>query len=71
MCHQILERENKRERILEARMREMRLKMRQDRDGGQPQLSESDPTTNDRDLEEASAEYQQIVNDLLAQRKTH
>ncbi|XP_045536174.1 dynein axonemal intermediate chain 2 [Papilio machaon] len=67
----ILERENKRERILEARMRELRLKMRQDRDGGQAQVNETDPTTNDRDLEEASAEYQQRVNDLLAQRKNN
>ncbi|KAI5645454.1 dynein intermediate chain 3, ciliary [Phthorimaea operculella] len=64
----ILERENKRERILEARARELRLRARQDRDHGQ-QGNENDPTANDRDLEEATAEYNQIVNDLLAQQK--
>ncbi|XP_026316766.1 dynein intermediate chain 3, ciliary [Hyposmocoma kahamanoa] len=61
----ILERENKRERILEARMRELRLRMRQDRDGG-PQVNESDPTANDKDLEEATAEYTQMVSNLQA-----
>ncbi|CAG4950396.1 unnamed protein product [Colias eurytheme] len=64
----ILERENKRERILEARMRELRLKMRQDRDVG-PQVIENDPAVNDRDLEEATAEYMQTVKDLQAQQK--
>ncbi|CAK1586260.1 unnamed protein product [Parnassius mnemosyne] len=67
----ILERENKRERILEARMRELRLKMRQDRDGGQAQVTESDATNNERDLEEATAEYNQTINELMAQRKVH
>ncbi|CAH4028746.1 unnamed protein product [Pieris brassicae] len=65
----ILERENKRERILEARMRELRLKMRQDRDGNQPP-AEVDPGVNDRDLEEATAEYMQMVNELQAQQKS-
>lgn len=49
-------------------MRELRLKMRQDRDGGQ-QATENDPTSNDRDLEEATAEYMQTVTDLQAQQK--
>ncbi|KAM3966307.1 LOW QUALITY PROTEIN: dynein axonemal intermediate chain 2 [Aphomia sociella] len=66
----ILERENKRERILEARMRELRLKMRQDRDGGQPQ-AESDPTASDRDMEEATAEYMQTIQELQAQQTSH
>ncbi|XP_038206182.1 dynein intermediate chain 3, ciliary [Zerene cesonia] len=65
----ILERENKRERILEARMRELRLKMRQDRDVGQ-QAAETDPAGNDRDLEEATVEYMQTVKDLQAQQKS-
>ncbi|XP_049873987.1 dynein intermediate chain 3, ciliary [Pectinophora gossypiella] len=64
----ILERENKRERILEARARELRLRMRQDRDGGQ-QMGDNDPTSNDRDLEEATAEYVQSVNELQALQK--
>ncbi|VVC90885.1 unnamed protein product [Leptidea sinapis] len=64
----ILDRENKRERILEARMRELRLKMRQDRDGP-PQVAESDPTVNDRDLEEATADYMQTVSELEGQLK--
>lgn len=65
---QILERENKRERILEARMRELRLKMRQDRDCGQ-QTTDNDPTSNDKDLEEATADYMQTVSELQAQQK--
>lgn len=65
---QILDRENKRERILEARMRELRLKMRQDRDNGQ-QTSDNDATGNDRDLEEATAEYMQTLSELQAQQK--
>lgn len=46
-------------------MRELRLRMRQDRDGG-PQVNESDPTANDKDLEEATAEYIQMVSNLQA-----
>ncbi|KAI8426344.1 hypothetical protein MSG28_005197 [Choristoneura fumiferana] len=64
----ILDRENKRERILEARMREMRLRMRQDRDGAQ-QNTETDHTANDRDLEEATTEYMQTISELQAQQK--
>ncbi|XP_068618703.1 dynein intermediate chain 3, ciliary [Battus philenor] len=67
----ILDRENRRERILEARMRELRLKMRQDRDNGPVLAQETDPATNDRDLEEASAEYNQVVNNLLSLQKSH
>ncbi|CAG9087823.1 unnamed protein product [Plutella xylostella] len=62
----ILDRENKRERILEARMRELRLRMRQDRDGGAA-AAESDPTAGDKDLVEATAEYEQTVSELQAQ----
>ncbi|XP_013190497.2 dynein intermediate chain 3, ciliary [Amyelois transitella] len=62
----MLERENKRERILEARMRELRLKMRQGGDTGQP-APDSDHIVSDRDLEEATAEYMQAVNEFQAQ----
>lgn len=47
-------------------MRELRLKMRQDRDGGLQPL-ETDPTLHDKDLEEATAEYLQTVNKLQSQ----
>lgn len=50
-------------------MREIRLKMRQGGNQGEPAV-ESDPTANDRDLEEATAEYMQTVNELQAQQKT-
>lgn len=50
-------------------MRELRLKMRQDRDGG-PQISENDLTINDKDLEEATAEYLQMINQLQTQQKS-
>lgn len=50
-------------------MREIRLKMRQGGNVGEPAV-ESDPTANDRDLEEATAEYMQAINDLQAQQKT-
>lgn len=66
---QVLDRENKRERILEARMRELRLKMRQGGNANEPAV-ETDPSMNDRDLEEATAEYMQTINDLQAQQKT-
>ncbi|XP_072947540.1 dynein axonemal intermediate chain 2 [Epargyreus clarus] len=65
----ILDRENKRERILEARMRELRLKMRQDRDGG-PTASDNEPSHCDRDLDEATAEYMQMISELQAQQKS-
>ncbi|CAG9561133.1 unnamed protein product [Danaus chrysippus] len=60
----ILERENKRERILEARMRELRLKMRQDRDVGH---TEGDSAPTDKDLEEAANEYLLMVQQLQEQ----
>ncbi|GBP15411.1 Dynein intermediate chain 3, ciliary [Eumeta japonica] len=59
----ILERENKRERILEARMRELRLKMRQERDAAPP--AEPDSAHADSDLAEATAEYTQAVDEQL------
>ncbi|XP_022829905.1 dynein intermediate chain 3, ciliary isoform X2 [Spodoptera litura] len=65
----VLDRENKRERILEARMRELRLKMRQGGNANEPAV-ETDPSMNDRDLEEATTEYMQTINDLQAQQKT-
>lgn len=43
-------------------MRELRLKMRQDRDGA-PTVTESDPTAGDKDLAEATAEYMQAVSE--------
>lgn len=49
-------------------MREIRLKMRQDRDGG-PQALESDATTTDKDLEEATDEYMQTIKELQEQQK--
>lgn len=42
--------------------------MRQDRDNGQ-QTSDSDATGTDRDLEEASSEYMQMISELQAQQK--
>jgi dynein intermediate chain 2, axonemal len=54
----MLERESKRERILEARLREIRLKMRQAEEGSPTHsIGEPDPATGDRDLHEASADY--------------
>lgn len=50
-------------------MREIRLKMRQGGNVGD-QAVESDPTANDKDLEEATAEYIQTISDLQAQQKT-
>ncbi|KAG7296169.1 hypothetical protein JYU34_021270 [Plutella xylostella] len=47
-------------------MRELRLRMRQDRDGGAA-AAESDPTAGDKDLVEATAEYEQTVSELQAQ----
>ncbi|RVE54189.1 hypothetical protein evm_001016 [Chilo suppressalis] len=64
---QILDRENKRERILEARMRELRLKMRQDH--GVQQGNDNDTANSDRDIEEATAEYMQMINELSMQQK--
>lgn len=50
-------------------MRELRLKMRQGGNANEPAV-ETDPSMNDRDLEEATAEYMQTINDLQAQQKT-
>lgn len=53
-----MEREAKRERILEARMREIRLKQRQAEEGSPAaSLSELDPSLGDKDLAEAALEY--------------
>lgn len=64
----MLEREAKREKILEARLREIRLKLRQAEEGaGSPRhsLGDSDPTMGDRDLVEATAEYYNVVKKEL------
>ncbi|CAH0726408.1 unnamed protein product, partial [Brenthis ino] len=61
----IFERESKRERILEARMREFRLKLRQTEGGGSPVVSEVE-VAGDRDLADATTEYMQIVKKELA-----
>ncbi|XP_050361586.1 dynein axonemal intermediate chain 2-like [Nymphalis io] len=63
----IFERESKRERILEARMREFRLKLRQAEEGS-PTVgaSELELAVGDRDLAEAGAEYAQLVKKELA-----
>ena len=50
-------------------MRELRLKMRQDRDGG-TQPTEGEALLSDKDLEEATAEYLQTVRDLQALQKS-
>lgn len=55
---QLLDREAKRERILEARMREIRLKQRQAEEGSPvASLSELDAAVGDKDLAEAALEY--------------
>lgn len=66
----MLEREAKRERILEARLREIRLKQRQAEEGVGME-SEADPATEaaigDRDLAEAGGTYiQQVKRELAA-----
>lgn len=64
---QIFDRESKRERILEARLREIRLKMRQAEEGSpKASATDIDPTQNDRDLAEATADYQSQVKKELA-----
>lgn len=63
----MLERESKRERILEARMREIRLKLRQAEEGSPAaSVTEFDPSVGDRDLAEATADYMQAVKKELA-----
>ncbi|XP_039764536.1 dynein intermediate chain 2, axonemal-like [Pararge aegeria] len=54
----VLERESKRERILEARMREIRLKQRQAEEGSlAASAASADCAAADRDLADASADY--------------
>ncbi|XP_026490548.2 dynein intermediate chain 3, ciliary-like [Vanessa tameamea] len=63
----MFERESKRERILEARMREFRLKLRQAEEGSPTvAASELELAVGDRDLAEAAAEYAQLVKKELA-----
>ncbi|CAG9567629.1 unnamed protein product [Danaus chrysippus] len=63
----IFERESKRERILEARMREFRLKLRQAEEGSPIAVaSEVDLTVGDKDLAEATSDYMQLVKKELA-----
>ncbi|XP_059050189.1 dynein intermediate chain 3, ciliary-like [Achroia grisella] len=59
----MFERESKRERILEARLREIRLRQRQAEEGS-PRASAADlePALGDRDLADAAAHYHQLVN---------
>lgn len=61
---QIFERESKRERILEARMREFRLKLRTAGEGS-PVASDTE-VTGDRDLSDAATEYMHLVKKELA-----
>ncbi|KAM3955366.1 LOW QUALITY PROTEIN: dynein intermediate chain 3, ciliary-like [Aphomia sociella] len=63
----IFERESKRERILEARLREIRLKLRQAEESS-PVMSATDLdlTLGERDLAEATADFQQVVKKELA-----
>lgn len=54
----VLERESKRERILEARLREIRLKQRQAEEGSpDASLADADAAVGDRDLYDAGAEF--------------
>ncbi|XP_053602327.1 dynein intermediate chain 3, ciliary-like isoform X2 [Plodia interpunctella] len=63
----IFERESKRERILEARLREIRLKQRQAEEGSPvPSTTDMDAAIGDRDLAEATAEYLGVVKKELA-----
>lgn len=59
----MFEREAKRERILEARLREIRLKMRQAEEGspGGGSTTDMDYALGDKDLAEATAAYTQQV----------
>ncbi|KAJ8725983.1 hypothetical protein PYW07_000681 [Mythimna separata] len=63
----MLEREAKRERILETRMREIKLKQRQAEEGSPVRVSsEVDTTVGDRDLLDAAQEYMQLAKKELA-----
>ncbi|XP_026738422.1 dynein intermediate chain 2, axonemal-like isoform X2 [Trichoplusia ni] len=62
----ILERESRREKILEARLREIRLKQRQaDEASPTHSASDVDATLGDRDLNEAAHEFLQITKKEL------
>lgn len=63
----MFERESKRERILEARMREFRLKLRQAEEGSPAAAaSAQDLAAGDRDLADAANEYALVVKKELA-----
>ncbi|XP_013189544.1 dynein intermediate chain 3, ciliary [Amyelois transitella] len=63
----MFERESKRERILEARLREIRLKMRQAEEGSPvPSTTDMDAAIGDKDLAEATQDFMQIVKKELA-----
>lgn len=49
-------------------MRELRLKMRQG-GGDTAPVTENDPTSNDRDLEESTSDYMQCIEELQSQQK--
>ncbi|KAH9636220.1 hypothetical protein HF086_007172 [Spodoptera exigua] len=63
---QVLERESKRERILEARLREIRLKQRQAEGSPVHSSTDLDATLGDRDLHEAAQEFLQVTRKELA-----
>lgn len=67
MLTNMFEREAKREKILEARLREIRLKQRQAEEGS-PVASATDmeAAIGDRDLAEATADFMQVVKKELA-----
>ncbi|XP_022836289.1 dynein intermediate chain 2, axonemal-like, partial [Spodoptera litura] len=62
----VLERESKRERILEARLREIRLKQRQAEGSPVHSVSDMEATLGDRDLNEAAQEFMQITRKEFA-----
>lgn len=64
----VFERESKRERILEARTRELRLKMRQAEEGSPAaSVASMEQAIGDRDLAEATGDYMaQVKKELLA-----
>ncbi|XP_035446046.1 dynein intermediate chain 3, ciliary [Spodoptera frugiperda] len=62
----VFERESKRERILEARMREIKLKQRQAEGSPVHSASEMEATLGDRDLLEAAQEFMQITRKEFA-----
>ncbi|VVD01109.1 unnamed protein product [Leptidea sinapis] len=69
MHETMFDRESKRERILEARMREIRLKLRQAEEGivsPQGSLTDMEFAAGDKDLYEATTEYMQTVKKELA-----